>query len=149
MASGAGKLALVPLLAVAVALGATGIHGRRTHDPTHAARAVEILAPTVDPAVARVELETFFETGWVGWDVKTAVEFACGTVRGHNVADPVGCVLAARAIVYTHECQDQDAYRRYTWLAWSAMVPFAAALVIAAFVVAGIVAARRKRRGPA
>jgi hypothetical protein len=146
MASGAGKLALVPLLAVGVALGATGIHGRRTHDPTHAARAVEILAPTDDPAVARVELETFFETGWVGWDVKTAVEFACGTVRGRNIADPVSCVAAARSIAYTHECQDQNAYRTYTWLAWAALVPFAFAAVIASFVIAGVVAARRKRR---
>lgn len=145
MAAGAGKLALVPLLAVAVALGATGIHGRHTHDPARAARAVEILALTEDEPAARVELETFFETGWVGWDVKTAVEFACGTVRGKNIGDPVRCVAAARSIVYTHECREQGAYRTYTWLAWAALVPLLAAVVIAAAVVTGAAAARRKR----
>jgi hypothetical protein len=145
MASGAAKLALVPLLAVAVALGATGIHGRRTHDPARAARAVEILAAADDEATARVELETFFETGWVGWDVKTAVEFACGTIRGKNIQDPVECLARARSIAYGHECREQGAYRNYTWLAWTAVVPLLLAIVIAGFVVAGAVAARRKR----
>jgi hypothetical protein len=144
MASGAGKLALVPLLAVAVALGATGIHGRRTHDPSRAARAVEILAPTDDPGVARAELETFFETGWVGWDVKTAVEIACGTIRGRNIADPVGCVAIVRTIAYDHECREQRAYRTYTWLAWAALVPLLVAVGVAASVLARAAAARRK-----
>ena len=53
MSSAAGRLALVPLLAVAVVLGVSGVHGRRTHDPERAARAVEILAPTDDPAVGQ------------------------------------------------------------------------------------------------
>jgi len=147
MASGAGKLALVPLLAVAVALGATGIHGRRTHDPARAAKAVEILAATEDEPAARIELETFFETGWVGWDVKTAVEFACGTIRGKNIQDPVACVARARSITYDHECREQGVYRTYTWLAWAALVPLLAAVVVGAFVVAGAAAARRKRPG--
>jgi hypothetical protein len=144
VASGAGKLALVPLLAVAVALGATGIHGRRTHDPERAVKAVEILAPTDDVGVARTELEAFFETGWVDWGVKTAVEIACGTVRGRNVSDPVRCVQLARSITYSHECRERDVYRRYTWLAWAALVPFFAAVALGASVVAEL--ARRKRR---
>lgn len=143
MASGAGKLALVPLLAVAVALGATGIHGRRTHDPSRAAEAVRILAPTQDPDVARAELEPFFETGWVGWDVKTAVEISCGSPAGRNVVDPVRCVTLARYIAYDHQCREQSAYRTYTWLAWAAVVPLLLALVVGASVLAGI--ARRKR----
>ena len=72
MSSAAGSLALVPLLAVAVVLGVSGVHGRRTHDPERAARAVEILAPTDDPSVAKSELDTFFETGWVGWELDTS-----------------------------------------------------------------------------
>lgn len=148
MASGAAKLALVPLLAVAVALGATGIHGRRTHDPARAARAVDILAASDDPQTARVELETFFETGWVGWDVKTAVEFACGTVRGRNIADPVACLAAAHSITVSHECHEQDVYRTYTWLAWAALVPLLAAVAVAASVIAAVAAARRKRPAP-
>lgn len=144
MASGAGKLALVPLLAVAVALGATGIHGQRTHDPARAAKAVEILADAEDERTSRVELETFFETGWVGWDVKTAVEFACGTVRGKNIQDPVECLARARSIAYDHECREQGVYRTYTWLAWAALVPLLAAGIVAAFLVAGAAAARRK-----
>lgn len=142
--SGAGKLAIVPLLAVAVALGATGIHGRRTHDPERAARAVAILAPTGDVAVARTELETFFESGWVGWDVKTGVEITCGTIRGKNVADPVRCVQAARTLTYEHECNERDVYRTYTWLAWAALVPLFAAAALGASALAEL--ARRKRR---
>ena len=148
MASGAGKLALVPLLAVAVALGATGIHGRRTHDPARAARAVEILALTEEAAAARIELETFFETGWVGWDVKTAVEFACGTVRGKNIQDPVQCLARARSITYDHECREQGAYRNYTLLAWAALVPLLLAVVFGASIVARAAAARRKPPAP-
>ncbi len=146
MASGAGKLALVPLLAVAVALGATGIHGRRTHDPSRAAEAVEILALTQDPALARAELEPFFETGWVGWDVKTAVEISCGTVAGRNIADPVRCLALARSIAYDHECREQRVYRTYTWLAWAAVVPLLVAVVLAAALL--VDAARRERRAP-
>lgn len=145
MASGAAKLALVPLLAVAVALGATGIHGRRTHDPERAAKAVEILAATEDEPTSRIELETFFETGWVGWDVKTAVEFACGTVRGKNIQDPVECLTRARSIAYDHLCREQGVYRTYTMLAWSAVVPLLAAAIVAGLVVAGAAASRRKR----
>ena len=94
-----------------------------------------------------LELETFFETGWVGWDVKTAVEFACGTIRGKNIQDPVACVARARSITYDHECREQGVYRTYTWLAWAALVPLLAAVVVGAFVVAGAAAARRKRPG--
>ena len=144
MASGAGKLALVPLVAVAVALGATGIHGRRTHDPERAAQAVEILAPTDDVGVARTELEAFFESGWVDWSVKTAVEITCATVRGRNIKDPLGCVTLARTITFQHECRERDVYRTYTWLAWAALAPLLVAAVLGASLLAEL--ARRKRR---
>ena len=62
MSSAAGKAALVPLVAVTVVLGVSGVHGRRTHDPERAAHAIEILAPTEDPIVAKSELDTFFES---------------------------------------------------------------------------------------
>lgn len=133
----------MPLLAVAVALGATGIHGQRTHDPERAARAVELLAPSENERIARAELEAFFETGWVGWDVKTAVEFSCHTVRGKNIEDPVDCLARARIITYAHECRERDVYRRYGWLAWAAVVPLLAAAVLGASVLAAL--ARRKR----
>jgi len=134
----------VPLLAVAVALGATGVHGRRTHDPERAAKAVEMLAATQDERVARTELQDFFESGWVGWDVKTAVEFSCSTVRGRNIPDPLDCLVRARTITYQHECRERDVYRRYGWLAWAAVVPLFIALLIGASAVAEL--ARRKRR---
>jgi len=135
---------LVPLLAVAVALGATGIHGQRTHDPERAARAVEILAETGDEGVARTEIESFFESGWVGWDVKTAVEFSCSTVRGRNLRDPLGCLARARSITYEHECLERDVHRRYGWLAWAAALPLFLAAVLGFSVLAEL--ARRKRR---
>lgn len=143
MAAGAAKLALVPLLAVAVALGATGIHGRRTHDPERAARAIEILAETQDVAVARSELETFFASGWVGWDVKTAVEFACSTVEGRKIPNPLLCLARARYITHGHLAREQDVYRRYGWLAWAAVVPLLLAGVLGASVLADL--ARRRR----
>jgi hypothetical protein len=143
MASGA-KLALVPLLAVAVALGATGVHGQRTHDPARAAKAVELLAPTENERVARAELESFFETGWVDWDVKTAVEFSCSTVRGRNIKDPLDCLTRARSITYTHQWREEDVYRRYRWLAWAAVVPLFLAALLAVSAVAEHT--RRKRR---
>lgn len=144
MAAGVAKLAWVPLLAVAVALGATGIHGRRTHDPERAARAVEILAETEDVAVARAELESFFESGWVGWDVKTVVEFACSTVEGRTIRDPLLCLARARYITHGHLVREQDVYRRYGWLAWAAVVPLLLGGVLGASVLAEL--ARRRRR---
>ncbi len=144
MSPGAGKLALVPLLAVAAALGATGIHGRRTHDPARAQRAMEILAPTDDVNVARAELESFFETGWVGWDVKTAVEISCGSHRARTIGDPVGCAAYARIITYDHQSRERGIYRTYTWLAWASLVPLLLAVALAASTLAG--AARRRRR---
>jgi hypothetical protein len=144
MAAGAAKLALVPLLAVAVALGATGIHGRRTHDPERAARAVEILADTGDVEVAREELESFFQSGWVGWDVKTAVEFACATVEGHKIREPLLCLARARYITHAHLSREQEVYRRYGWLAWAAVAPLLIAGVLGASLLAEL--ARRKHR---
>ena len=143
MAAGAAKLALVPLLAVAVALGATGIHGRRTHDPERAVRAVEILAETEDVTVARTELESFFASGWVGWDVKTAVEFACASVEGRKIRDPLLCLARARYITHAHLAREQDVYRRYGWLAWAAVVPLLLVALLGASVLAEL--ARRKR----
>jgi hypothetical protein len=142
--AGASRLAIVPLLAVAVALGATGIHGQRTHDPERAAKAVEILAPSHDEMVARTELESFFESGWVGWDVKTAVELSCSTVRGKNIADPLDCLVRARTITYSHECRERDVYRRYGWLAWASLVPLLVAALLGASLLAEL--ARRKRQ---
>ncbi len=142
--AGAAKLALVPLVAVAVALGATGVHGQRTHDPERAARAVEILAETNDPIVARTELESFFASGWVGWDVKTAVEFACSTVEGRTIRDPLGCLPRAQWITRTHLAREQDVHRRYGWLAWAAVAPLLLAALLGASVLAEV--ARRKRR---
>lgn len=143
MRSSVGQLALVPLLAVAIALGATGIHGRRTHEPERAARALAILAPTGDPRLAESEIVTFFESGWVGWDVKTAVEITCGTVRAHYLSDPVRCLVGARAIVFEHECREQRAFQSYTRLAWSALVPALLAVVLGVMQVAAVT--RRKR----
>ena len=144
MAASAAKLALVPLLAVAVALGATGIHGRRTHDPDRAARAVEILAETEDAAVARTELESFFESGWVGWDVKTAVEFACSTVEGRKIREPLLCLARARYITHVHLSREQDVYRRYGWLAWAAVVPLLLVALLGASVLAELARSRRR-----
>lgn len=144
MAGGAAKLALVPLLAVAVALGATGVHGQRTHDPARAAKAVEILAPTDDERVARAELESFFETGWVGWDVKTAVELSCAAVRGRNIRAPLDCLMRARSITYAHQWREEDVYRGYRWLAWAAVVPLLLAALFGASTLAAL--ARGKRR---
>ena len=138
-----GRHAIVPLVAVTVILFVSGVHGRHTHDPDRAAHALDILAPTDDPRVAGAELDAFFQTGWVGWDVKTAVEISCGTVQGRNIADPVRCVALARSIAYDHECREQSAYRTYTWLAWAAVVPLLLAVLLGASVLAGI--ARRKR----
>ena len=143
MAAGVARLAVVPLLAVAVALGATGIHGQRTHDPERAARAVAILAETEDPTIARAELESFFESGWVGWDVKTAVEFACATVRGRNIRDPLLCLSRARWITYSHQYREQDVHRRYGWLAWAAVAPFAVVVALGLATLAEVL--RRKR----
>jgi hypothetical protein len=144
MASPAAKLALVPLLAVALAFGVNGVHGRRTHDPARAAQAVEMLAPTEDEAVARKELERFFESGWVGWDVKTGVEIACGATRGRDIKDPLECLERARMITYDHQCREQDVYRRYGWLTWAAALPLLVAALLGASAVAEL--ARRKRR---
>jgi hypothetical protein len=144
MPSGTGKLALVPLLAVAVALGATGIHGRRTHEPERAVRAGELLAPTEDEMVARTELESFFESGLVGWDVKTGVEITCGTIRGRNVPDPLRCVAQARSLVYGHECRERDAFRTYTWLGWASLVPLLVALGVATSLLAEMMRSRRR-----
>jgi hypothetical protein len=142
MASG-GTLAVVPLLAVAVALGATGVHGRRTHDPERAVRAGELLAATDDEGVARAELEAFFESGWVGWDVKTGVEIACATVNGRNIKEPLECLSRARAITYGHECRERDVYRHYGWLAWAALVPLLGAALLG---VSALAELARKRR---
>jgi hypothetical protein len=144
MAAGAAKLALVPLLAVAIAFGVTGVHGQRTHDPARAARAVEILAATEDESVAREELERFFESGWVGWEVKTAIEIACATVKGHDIRDPLECLARARAITFDHECRERDVHRHYGWLAWAATVPLALAVVLGVSALAEL--ARRNRR---
>lgn len=144
MASGAGKLALVPLLAVAVALGATGVHGRRTHDPERAVRALASLLPTDDPLVARAELATFFSEGWVGWDIKTTIEIVCGTVGGRSVPNPLWCLPRAREIVFNHERREREVFGTYTSLAWGALVPGLLALAIAASELTEM--ARRKRR---
>jgi hypothetical protein len=141
MAAPLGKLALVPLLAVTIILGVSGVHGRNTHDPDRAKHALDILALTSDPLIAKDELHTFFETGWVNWDVKTAVEIACGTARGWNVADPVGCVGRAHGIVLVHEMNEERTYRTYTWLARSAVAP---ALVV--IFLAGMQLAPSRRR---
>jgi hypothetical protein len=143
MAAGAAKMALVPLLAVAMVFGVTGVHGQRTHDPARAARAVELLAPTEDERVAREELEKFFEGGWVGWEVKTGVEIACAAVQGRNIRDPLDCLARARAITYDHACREQDVHRRYGWLAWAATLPLLLAAVLGASALAEL--ARRKR----
>lgn len=144
MGAGAGQLALVPMIAVAIALGATGIHGRRTHDPERAARALELLAPTTDPALATAEIGAFFESGWVGWDVKTAVEITCGTIRGRHLGDPVGCLALSRSIVLEHECDERNVHRTYTRLAWSALAPALGAAVLGALQLVRVT--RRKRR---
>lgn len=146
MATGAGKLALVPLLAIAVALGATGIHGRRTHDPERAVKALASLPPTEDPVSAQAELAQFFDEGWVGWDVKTTVEIVCGTIRGRNVPNPVWCLPRARMIVSDHEERERRVHRTYTSLAWIALLPGLIASVLLAMQMAEMLAARRKRR---
>lgn len=131
----------MPLVAVAVILSVTGIHGRRTHDPQRAANALDILAPTENVRVAQSELDAFFETGWVGWDVKTHVELACGSTRAREIADPVLCLSRARGIVYEHQCTDQRHYRTYTWLAWCSLVPG-----LAAVLVGGMQLANRRKK---
>ena len=135
---------MVPVLAVAVVLSVSGVHGRRTHDPERAARALEILTPTDDTRVAIAELDAFFQTGWVGWDVKTQVEIACGTTRPHHMTDPVRCVQRSHGIVFEHLCSEQTTFRNYTILAWSALVPGLVAVVLGAALLAG--RARRKVR---
>jgi hypothetical protein len=126
----AGSLAVVPLLAVAVILSVSGIHGRRTHDPVRATNARDILAPTQDVRVAQSELDAFFETGWVGWDVKTQVEIACGTTRAREIANPLLCLERSRSIVFNHQCNEERHYRTYTWLAWSSIVPALAVVLL-------------------
>jgi len=128
-----------------VALGATGIHGRRTHDPERAVRALASLPETDDPTTAQMELATFFDEGWVGWDVKTTVEIVCGTIRGRNVPNPVWCLPRARTIVYDHECRERSVYQTYTSLAWISLVPALLASALIAIQVAAMLAARRKR----
>ena len=142
MSPAAGRLALVPLVAVAVVLGVSGIHGRRTHDPERALQALEILAPTQDPVVAKSELDSFFESGWVSWEVKTAVETLCGTVRGIIVSDPVSCLSKSRSIVTAHESRERRTHQTYTWLAWSAVVPALLAVILGFLQIA----ARRRQR---
>jgi hypothetical protein len=137
---------LVPLLAVAVILGVSGIHGRRTHDPDRAMQALDVLAETEDARVAKAELDSFLQSGWVGWDVKTAVEIACGTIHARNIADPVLCVTRSRNIVFGHLLREQVAYRNYTLLAWSALAPALAFCVLGALLLAR---SRARPRPPA
>jgi hypothetical protein len=145
MASSGAKLAIVPLAAVAVVLAASGIHGRRTHDPERAARALELLAPTDNARVAKAELAAFFETGWVGWDVKTDIELRCGNDRARSVPDPPACLTVARDIVLEHEQHERAKFRTYTFLAWSSLAPGLAALVLGLMQIAR----RRARKEPA
>lgn len=121
----------------------SGIHGRHTHDPDRARRALEILAPTKDQDLAAKEINDFFESGWVDWDVKTAVEVTCGTIRGRLVTQPVMCLHVTREIILEHERNEQAAYRRYTLLATSALVPAALAAALGAISLLG--GKRRKR----
>jgi len=144
---GSLRLSLVPLVAVTVALGVAGIHGRRTHEPFRAARALETLQPTTSTRIAVAELDAFFEGGWVGWDVKTAAEIACGGVEARHVSDPLLCLARARAIVVAHERRERETYRNYTVVAWSALVPGLALLVVTVLLV--LDASRRKRERPA
>ena len=143
MASAASRLALVPLVAVTIVLGVSGIHGRHTHDPARAERALDLLLLTQDERVAKAELDAFFETGFVGWDVKTAVEIECGTTRARAVAEPVLCVTKSRTIVFNHLCNEQQTYRTYTMLAWSALAP---GLLVIMLGVLQLAAARKARR---
>lgn len=120
--------ALIPLAAVAISFGVAGVHGRRTHDPTRAALALETLKPTTNERVARAELTSFFESGWVGWDVKTDAEIACGVDRE---ARPTACVDRIAALVTAHEARERRAFARYTVLAWLSLVPALAIVAVA------------------
>ncbi len=113
---------------MAITFGVAGVHGRRTHDPSRAALAVETLKPTTNERVARAELTSFFESGWVGWDVKTDAEVACGPDRE---ARPTVCVDRVAALVARHQARERRAFARYTVLAWFALVPLLAIVVLA------------------
>jgi hypothetical protein len=74
--------------------------------------------------------------------VKTAVEVTCGTVRGRLVARPVACLHVTREILLEHERNEQRVYRRYTFMALSAILPGVLALALGGLSLTG---KRRKR----
>lgn len=129
-----------------MALAASGIHGRHTHDPVRTRNALEILVPTQDPDKAAEEINAFFESGWVGWDVKTAIEVTCGTIRGRLVTRPVPCLHVTREILLEHERNEERTYRRYTIMSFAALAPAALAGLLGAMSVMG---ARRRKRSAA
>ncbi|MBS2020515.1 MAG: hypothetical protein JST00_47100 [Deltaproteobacteria bacterium] len=119
------------------------MHGRHTHDPARTRNALAILTPTTDEGRAADQINEFFESGWVGWDVKTAVELTCGTVRGRLVARPLACLHVTRQILLEHELSEEKAYRRYTIMTYAAILPGGLAAVM---VVHLVLAARRRAR---
>jgi hypothetical protein len=120
---------------VAVTFGIAGVHGRRTHDLARVASAVATLRPTTDERVARAEIASFFESGWVGWDVKTEAESACGADRE---ARPTLCVERLARLVAAHEERERRAFARYTVLAWCSLVPGLALVLL------GVLSLRRR-----
>ena len=108
--------------------------------------ALEILVPTQDPDKDAEEINAFFESGWVGWEVKTAIELTCGTIRGRLVTHPVPCLHVTREILLEHERSEERAFRRYTVMSFAALVPAALAGVLGAMSVMG---ARRRKRSAA
>jgi hypothetical protein len=124
-----GKLAIVPLTAVAVAFIVSAVHQRRAHDPDVAHQAVEVFAqPTDDPVIARQQLHTFFEKTTVDWDVKTEVEIACGPDRAR---DPVACAQRARIVTIEFEKDERWIHKRYTALLIAGIVIGAVAALLA------------------
>ena len=115
-----GKLAIVPLAAIAVAFVVSSVHQRRAHNPEVAHQAVEVFVPeTNDPIVAYRQLYAFFEHTTVDWDPKTEVEIACGPdIR----RDPVSCAKKARMIAIEFERDERYIYERYTWLMYSGFI---------------------------